>query len=117
MIVFASRTGNVEYVVNQLGLPNIKITKDLVVNEPYLIFTYTDKLGEVPEIVSDFLSRNHTYCKGVAVSGNSNFGHNLFCKPGDIISKQYNVPLVCKLDLRGTKKDFQTIKDFHEVMK
>lgn len=117
MIVFASRTGNVEYIVNQLGLPSIKITKDLIMNEPFIIFTYTDKLGEVPDVVSEFLKENHVRCKGVIASGNSNFGHHLFCKSGDTIAEQYDVPLICKIDLRGRKKDFQTIQKFYEVMK
>ena len=50
MIVFASRTGNVRYIVNKLGLPNIEITDGLVMTQPFLLFTYTDGLGQTPNV-------------------------------------------------------------------
>ena len=48
MIVYASRTGNVSFVVSKLKLPNIEISEALEMSEPFLLFTYTDGLGEVP---------------------------------------------------------------------
>lgn len=113
MIAFASRTGNVRYIVNKLNLPSVEIHHQLILNEPYLIFTYTDGLGEVPKMVEEFLTNNAEYCKGVIASGNSNFGHQYFCKAADKISKQLNIPIVRKIELRGFQKDYDAIIEFY----
>lgn len=116
MIAFASRTGNVRYIINKLGLPHIEITNNLIMDEPYLLFTYTDGLGSTPKIVEDFLKINHQYCKGVIASGNSNFGHSVFCKVADTISQQYHIPIVRKIELRGFQNDYNAINDFYNTV-
>ena len=115
MIAFASRTGNVRHIVNRLALPSVDIKQEGEIHEPFLLFTYTDKLGAVPVVVSEFMERNHALCKGVIVSGNMNYGHANFGGAGDKLSKQYNIPLVCKIDVRGNDKDDQAIKEYYEV--
>ena len=82
-------------------------------SEPFLLCTYTDGLGEVPETVAAFMKRNHTYCKGIIVSGNSNFGHHVFGLAGDQLAQQYRIPLVCKVDLRGFAHDYERIAKFY----
>jgi protein involved in ribonucleotide reduction len=111
MIVFASRTGNVRSIVDKLHLPSLEIVLDLVVNQPYFLLTYTDGLGDVPEFVSTFLEyrENRKYLKGVIASGNINFGES-FCKSADVISEKYHVPVIQRIDLRGTDEDLFLIK-------
>lgn len=113
MIAFASRTGNVRYIVNKLGLPYVEITKGLTIQEPFLLFTYTDGLGSVPAIVEEFIKENYTNCKGVIASGNSNFGHHVFCQSANKISKQFGIPIVRKIELRGFPKDYEAIIDYY----
>lgn len=110
MIVYTSRTGNVRYIVGELKLPSVEITQGLVVNEPYFLFTYTDGLGSTPEIIKTFLHNvdNQKYLKGVIASGNSNFGQ-YYCKSAEKISEVYNVPIIRKIDLRGTQEDLNSI--------
>lgn len=115
MIVYASRTGNVRSVVSKLGKESIEITEGLLLKEPYLLITYTDGLGAVPAKVSRFLEENQAFCKGVVVSGNSNFGHTQFGGAGEKIAVTYDVPLVCKLDLRGYQADYDVIQAFYET--
>lgn len=115
MIVYASRTGNVRYIVSKLEGNLIEISDELILNEPYLLFTYTDGLGEIPANVTRFLEQNARFCKGVVVSGNSNFGHTLFGGAGDKIANTYQIPLVRKLDLRGYKADYEAIQKFYET--
>lgn len=114
MIVFASRTGNVRSIVSKLQLPSCEITDDLVMSQPYILFTYTDGLGDVPERVLDFLSvdENKYYLKGVIASGNVNFGMR-FCGSADEISNNHNVPIIRKIDLRGTQEDINIIKKYY----
>ncbi|AGA58567.1 MAG: class Ib ribonucleoside-diphosphate reductase assembly flavoprotein NrdI [Thermobacillus sp.] len=113
MIAYASRTGNVRYIVAQLGLPGIEIGEDTTVAEPFLLLTYTDGLGQVPEVVQRFMERSGAHCRGVAVSGNRNFGHVHFGRAGDAIAARWNVPLVRKLELRGFRQDYEAIRQFY----
>lgn len=114
MIAFASRTGNVRYIVSRLQLPAIEIADDVRLTKPYLLFTYTDGLGEVPRLVKLFLERNGAYCQGVIVSGNSNFGHHVFGAAGEAIAQQWQVPLVRKIDMRGFAEDYEAIRRYYE---
>ncbi|MBO2536685.1 MULTISPECIES: class Ib ribonucleoside-diphosphate reductase assembly flavoprotein NrdI [Rummeliibacillus] len=114
MIAFASRTGNVRSIIHRLGLPNVEITEDLMMTEPFFVFTYTDGLGDVPPIVEKFLQNNHSFCKGVIASGNSNFGHSVFCKSADTISRKYHVPIIRKIELRGFPRDYAAIVDQYQ---
>ncbi|WP_339288418.1 class Ib ribonucleoside-diphosphate reductase assembly flavoprotein NrdI [Ureibacillus sp. FSL K6-0786] len=113
MIAYASRTGNVRFIVHQLELPHIEIRDDLILNEPFLLFTYTDGLGEVPQIVERFLQHNARFCKGVIASGNSNFGHAYFCRSAHLINERYGIPIVQKIELRGFQKNYDAIIDYY----
>lgn len=110
MIVYTSRTGNVKYIIEKLNLPSSEIKEGLVIHCPYFLFTYTDGLGEIPKHVKEFLleEENQNNLKGIIVSGNINFGH-YFCKPAELIHKTYNVPIIRKIDLRGTQEDINEI--------
>ena len=114
MIVYASRTGNVRSIVQKLALPNVEITPNLIMGEPFLLFTYTDGLGNIPEVVAQFLVANHALCNGVIASGNSNFGPSRYCGAADEISRLYNVPIVRKLELRGFQHDYDAIIDYYD---
>ncbi|RUL48715.1 class Ib ribonucleoside-diphosphate reductase assembly flavoprotein NrdI [Lysinibacillus antri] len=115
MIAYASRTGNVQYIVSQLQADNIEITENLMLCQPFLLITYTDQLGEVPIKVSQFLKNNYSWCQGVVASGNLNFGSQYFGGAGDKIANTYNIPLVRKVDLRGFKADYKAIQQFYET--
>ncbi|MFJ8234899.1 class Ib ribonucleoside-diphosphate reductase assembly flavoprotein NrdI [Ureibacillus sp. NPDC094379] len=115
MIAYASRTGNVKYIVSKLKVKSVEISEGLTVTEPYLLITYTDGLGNIPIKVVRFLEHNANLCKGVVVSGNSNFGHAVFGGAGDKISTTYQIPLVRKLDLRGYQADYEAIQQYYET--
>lgn len=85
-----------------------------IVNHPFLIFTYTDGLGNTPEKVLDFLEINHSFLRGVIASGNTNFGLH-YCGSADEISKKYNVPIIRKIDLRGNQDDIDAIERAYKL--
>lgn len=117
MIIYASRTGNIKYICSQLSVECMNIGEVSQVND-FFIFTYTDKLGEIPLQVKDFMIKYNHKCKGVIVSGNTNFGMNNFAKAGDILSQMYGIPLIAKVELRGFKSDYELIeKKYMEVFK
>ncbi|RHW35000.1 class Ib ribonucleoside-diphosphate reductase assembly flavoprotein NrdI [Lysinibacillus yapensis] len=115
MIAYASRTGNVRYIVSKIKAEAIEIQDGLKLDKPYLLMTYTDGFGDVPEKVARFLEQNEQWCKGVVVSGNSNFGHHVFGGAGEKIANAYRIPMVRKLDLRGIQADYEAIQQFYET--
>lgn len=113
MIIFASRTGNVRSIVQKLGLPAKDLAEVEKMDEPYLLFTYTDGLGSVPPIVDQFMTANFDRCKGIIVSGNRNFGHAFFGRAGDLLAAQYGIPLIEKVEMRGTPANYEAITDYY----
>lgn len=109
-IYYASLTGNVRRFIAKTGLTAEEISADTIVDEPFILVTYTIGFGEVPDIVASFLQENPDYLRGVAVSGNRVWGAN-YGLAGDIISRTYRVPLLLKFELSGTSEDVQTFTE------
>lgn len=120
MLAFVSRTGNVRNIVGKLeAIPTMEITNSSVeINEPYFLMTYTDNLGEAPQIVRDFLNHsevNRKNLKGVIASGNTNFG-SYYCGSAIEISQWLGVPIIRMIDLRGSQDDIATIVSSYKTM-
>ncbi|HCX0440197.1 TPA: class Ib ribonucleoside-diphosphate reductase assembly flavoprotein NrdI [Staphylococcus aureus] len=113
-IIYFSFTGNVRRFIKRTELENtLEIAAENCmepVHEPFIIVTGTIGFGEVPEPVQSFLEVNHQYIRGVAASGNRNWGLN-FAKAGRTISEEYNVPLLMKFELHGKNKDVIEFKN------
>lgn len=112
LIVYDSMTGNIKRFISRLNLDVIQLHDNIVINEPFILVTYTTGLGEVPNSTIIFLEDNHQLLKGVASSGNKNFG-KLFAIAADTISREYHIPVLLKFELSGTKQD--TEKFIQEV--
>lgn len=103
--VYASRTGNVEALVASLGLDAMRIDDGSeVMDEDYVLLTYTDGYGDVPAEVDAFLASNGSHIKGVVASGELSYGE-AYGLAGDKIAEQYNCPLLYKLEDSGTDED------------
>lgn len=115
MIYYASRTGNIRAVVARLALPNQSIEgmDASMVDAPFLLFTYTDGLGQIPATVAKFMEVAHPFCKGLIVSGNSNFGQH-FCAAADKLHQAYGIPILRKIELRGFTKDDEAIQNYYK---
>ena len=110
-IVYASRTGNVESIIDRLGVDALRIEDGSEsVTEDYIIFTYTDGYGDIPGEVADFLENNSANVKGVVVSGDTAYG-DAFCGAGDAIAEEYNVPVLYKVENDGSDEDIANIKN------
>jgi protein involved in ribonucleotide reduction len=112
IIAFDSKTGNVRRFINKLDLPlpAVQIQPDLVLDEPFILVTYTTGFGQVPDKVNAFLKRNHRLIRGVAASGNRNWGTS-FARSADTISDQYKVPMLAKFELSGTTRDLELFRN------
>lgn len=104
LVVYDSLTGNVKRFVGKLDMESIQLTDSLIVNEPYILVTYTVGFGQVPEGTQRFLLNNNHYIMGVASSGNRNWGSN-FARAASSISKEYNVPIIHTFELAGNVDD------------
>ncbi len=110
LYVYASRTGNVESIVTNLGLDALKIeTGSETVDGDFILFTYTDGYGDVPPEVEDFLSVNGSHIKGVVASGDTAYGE-AFCQSGDKISELYGCPVLCRIENDGTDEEIAQLK-------
>jgi protein involved in ribonucleotide reduction len=112
LVVYDSRTGNVEKFVRKLGVKAVKLQdcerEDL--NEPFVMVTYTTGFGNAPDNVISFLRRNRGYLKGVSASGNRNWGTS-FAKSADTLAELFEVPIVHKFELSGTTSDVERFQE------
>ena len=104
VIMYDSLTGNTARFIHKLPFESIKITDDMIVDQEFVLVTFTTGLGSVPETTLTFLKRNNQYLRGISSGGNKNFGTN-FAVAADDISKMYNVPIISKFELAGTPTD------------
>ena len=111
-IVYASRTGNVQSIVQRLGFTDaLEITSgNETIEEDYVLFTYTDGFGDIPYEVEDFLQSNSDYLNGVIVSGDLGYGE-AYCLAGDKIAEAYHVPCLYKVENDGSEEDLKAIKE------
>lgn len=104
-IVYESKTGNVKRFCDKLsafGLPVYSIEE--APDEPFVLITYTTLMGMTPMKTDIFLMERYKDCKGVAASGNRNWG-DLFAKAADNISSLYGIPVLHKFELSGLQSD------------
>lgn len=110
LIVYDSMTGNVKRFIQRLNMPAVQIHDELLLDKEYVLVTYTTGFGKVPERVAKFLERNYDRLKGVAASGNRNWGDK-FGASADRIAEAYKVPVLSKFEMAGTNKDIEFFKE------
>ncbi len=108
-IVYASRTGNVETFVGKLGLSNTMLIENgsETVDEEFVLITYTDGDGETPYEVEEFLNNNANFIRGVAGSGDRDYGDS-YCMAATTISDTYGVPILATFENDGERADVET---------
>ncbi|MBD0380156.1 class Ib ribonucleoside-diphosphate reductase assembly flavoprotein NrdI [Paenibacillus sedimenti] len=106
LIAYDSKTGNVRRFIAKLQMPAVQIEDAMKMDEPFVLVTYTTGFGQIPPKVASFLEENHPNLIGVAASGNRNWGDG-FAKSADTISALYDVPVLTKFELSGTKHDVE----------
>lgn len=106
-VVYASRTGNVEKFVNKLNVDGVVKLEDgnMEMDEEFVLFTYNDGEGEIPEIVRTFLDNNAFLCQGAFTSGdilNHPYTYNFAAQK---IQDEYDIPILGKFNLDGDEDD------------
>lgn len=118
IIYFDSLTGMVKNFSERLGYETRNV-RDLDLNnipDDMFLITRSYGFGKVPDSTLEFLnalvdSNKLTNLKGVAVSGNKNWGNN-FGKAGEIIEQDFGIPLILKFEGKGFEKDVELVKNY-----
>lgn len=122
IVAFASLTGKVKSFANRLSerLPEdqfIHVKKNTLIEEPFVLITYTWGNGEVPREVSKFLLANGSNLVAVVGSGERNWGEHRFCKAAIDIASQYRVPLLHTFEKMGYDSDVDFVVSKIEEIK
>ncbi len=114
-IVYASRTGNIEKLIKTLGVSDVlKLeTGDEEVDTEFILFTYNDGEGEIPEIVKKFLDNNAFLCTGVFTSGNILKHPYTYNQAAKKIEDEYGLEILGKFDNEG---DEDTVDDILAIL-
>lgn len=116
IVYFTSKTGNTRRFANKLDVDSTQITKELIMDQPFVLFcpTYADTSGNhpVPTPVIKFLNQieNRSNLVGVVGFGNRNFGR-FFAIASDVISAKCKVPLLYKVELFGMIDDVNLVQE------
>jgi protein involved in ribonucleotide reduction len=109
-VAFASMTGKVKEFAGNLDFDTIHIKYETVIDEPFVLITYTIRFGEVPDEVEEFLKHNSDNLVAVVGSGDTIWGNN-FCKGARTISQRYNIPLLHTFEKSGLKSDLAIVTE------
>lgn len=129
IVYFSGASGFTESFVNKLGMysmrlpQSIKEAKEVSINEDFVLIVPTyeiknihgpnaGKVSYVPNQVKGFLNNenNSRHLKGIIGTGNRNF-YTDFAKAADVLSNRFNVPVLYRLELSGTDKDVEIVKE------
>lgn len=111
-LVYASRTGNVQKLVDRLGVEAVKIAKgDEKVDGDYILITYTDGVGIIPKAVDNFIAANREGLMAAAVSGNSERHPDTFCGAAEKLEEKYGVKIITRFEKDGNEAVEQVIKE------
>ena len=114
-ILYDSLTSNVRRFIKKLPVEARHIKDVVEVTEDYILITYTTGLGKIPDTTKDFLQLHSKHLRGVAASGNKNFGA-YFAVSANQISETYGVPIISKFELSGTPTDIDRfMKGMNEI--
>ncbi len=110
IVAYASLTGKVKSFAErlQIEVPEVelvKIARDTVIEDPFVLITYTFGSGDIPREVNGFMDRCGNNIIAVAGSGERNWGTHRFCKASIDISNRFNVPLLHTFEKSGFDSD------------
>ena len=110
IVYWSSNSGGTRRVAEALDTDTVDLA-EYDGTSPYVLMTPTydqPRGGFTPKQVEAFLEEHARLMVGVLGLGNRNFGEK-YCQAAHDISKQFNVPVLWRIDIMGTKDDYRTI--------
>lgn len=111
-IVHYSISGNTRAFAKRFqndGYTTLSIKEAEDIEKPFILFTPTYNFGRIPAPITRYLEKKEVYLRGVVSFGDRGWG-DMFATAGDLISQKYNVPLIAKVEKRGTSQDYLKIR-------
>ena len=108
---WSSPTGNTAALARKLPHTTLPISPHTHTTQPYILIVPSydqPRGGFIPKQVERFLEHNSHNMIGVIGTGNINFGQH-YCQAAKDIAKQYGVPLLARVDMRGNEQDLARI--------
>lgn len=113
MIVYYSLSGNTKAFAKRFekdGCSVLSIREASALNAPFVLFTPTYNFGEIPAPVERFLTKHSDNMRAVVSFGNMNWGEK-YAAAGEKIRNKYGVPLLLKVELRGSDIEYEKVKE------
>ena len=110
IVYWSSNSGGTRRVAEALNTDTVELS-DYDGTSPYVLAcpTYDQPRGGfTPKPVQQFLEEYAHLMVGVIGSGNRNFG-DYYCQAAHDISKQFNVPVLWRIEIMGSEDDYRTI--------
>ena len=110
IVYWSSNSGGTRRVAEALNTDAVELA-DYDGTSPYVMLTPTydqPRGGFTPKPVQQFLEEYAHLMVGVIGLGNRNFGEK-YCQAAHDISKQFNVPVLWRIEIMGTADDCRTI--------
>ncbi|MBQ9691068.1 MAG: class Ib ribonucleoside-diphosphate reductase assembly flavoprotein NrdI [Eggerthellaceae bacterium] len=110
-LVYASRKGNVQKLIDRLDVEALKIVDGTeTIDGDYVLVTYTDGQGILPPAVETFINAHKEGLKAAAVSGNEERHPDTFCAAADILAEQYGTEILARFNGDGDESVDAAIK-------
>ena len=112
IVYWSSNSGGTRRVAEALATDTVEIS-DYDGTSPYVLAcpTYDQPRGGfTPKPVQQFLEEYAHLMVWVLGLGNRNFGEK-YCQAAHDISKQFNVPVLWRIEIMGSEDDYRTIDD------
>ena len=110
IVYWSSNSGGTRRVAEALNTNTVELA-DYDGTSPYVLAcpTYDQPRGGfTPKPVQAFLEEHAHLMVGVLGLGNRNFGEK-YCQAAVDISKQFNVPVLWRIEIMGSEDDYRTI--------
>ena len=112
IVYWSSNSGGTKRVAEALSADTVELA-DYDGTSPYVLAcpTYDQPRGGfTPRPVQQFLEEHAHLMVGVIGLGNLNFQEH-YCQAAVDISKQFNVPVLWRIEIMGSEDDYRTIDD------
>ena len=110
IVYWSSNSGGTRRVAEALGTDTVELA-DYDGISPYVLLTPTydqPRGGFTPKPVQAFLEEYAHLMVGVIGTGNRTF-YTHYCQAAHDISKQFNVPVLWRIEIMGSQEDLTTV--------
>lgn len=110
-VIYDSLTGQTKKMALSVDKNAINIKQVQDIDGDCLLITRSVGFGQITKSARKFVERYQDKIKGVAVSGNRNWGSN-YGAAGDKLAEEFDLNLILKFEASGMKEDVEFLKNW-----